>query len=98
MYQRPISEGGTPGVQNHHKRERTQQNGVFGAGHVGGGLVGTSRLEAESGRRHGMRTKSDRLMKEALLVYRILIHEKEGGKILTGNNFAGQQWWHIHYC
>ena len=42
-------------------------------------------------------TKSDRLMKEALLVYRIIINEKALSKILTGNNFAGQKRWHIHY-
>ena len=46
---------------------------------------------------NGMGTKSDRLMKEALLVYRIIINEKELSKIFTGNNFAGQEWWHIHY-
>ena len=40
---------------------------------------------------NGMRTKSDRLMKEALLVYRIIINEKELSKILTGKTFAGQK-------
>ena len=46
---------------------------------------------------NGLGTKSDRLMKEALLVYRIIINEKELSKILTGNNFAGQKWSHIQY-
>ena len=46
---------------------------------------------------NGMGAKSDRLMKEALLVNRIIISEQELSEILTSNNFAGQKWWHIHY-